>query len=494
MPASALARKAEAPNTTTGPAAPRQLEFWSEPRPTPRSGGWWTLNTKATAGSRLQQRAYRLDQLETVLRCVDRTKDNYISQAFFSAPNRRALNVLHLTHGYVDLDVYRIDALRGFDDRGIVYLIQEACQEAEIPLPTFIVASGRGYYAKWAWRHVLPKQAAGRMVAVHRALVTIFADLGADRAAVDVSRILRVVGTTNTKSGEVARIVWQNEVDGQPAAVDFDDFCERLLPYSLEDIREFRRAAKEKFRERGAQIALLRQERARRDAARRTGAVTFNRTDWCWKVVCDLEAVAQHRWGDAVPEGHRDTFLFLGAAHIAMTMNDHAHLWHEISAWARRLVPARYIDTEFKSACSSLFDRARRAAAGERVEWNGQQRSPLYQYSKDTVINLIGLTDDEMRGLGLHALISTDLKNERRRDKRREGGRVDRERTTGLDRDGYDTARRQAAEARGAEIDRLRQQGLTWEEVASTLDMTEDAARSVLKRWRKGGGHGGPYL
>lgn len=188
MAASAPVRKAEAPNTITH-AAPRQLEFWTEPRPVPRSGGWWTLNWKGSEGGRLQQRAYRVGDLETVLRNVDRTRDTYLSQAFFSQPNRRALNVLHMTHAYVDLDVYRVDALRGMDDRGIVYLIHEACHEAEIPLPTWIVASGRGYYAKWSWRHVLPKAAAGRVVAVHRALVSVFRDLGADPAAVDVSRI-----------------------------------------------------------------------------------------------------------------------------------------------------------------------------------------------------------------------------------------------------------------------------------------------------------------
>ena len=480
MPASAPVRKADAPHTTSAP--PRQLEFWSEPRPVPRSGGWWTLNWKGTDNGRLQQRAYRLAHLETVLRNVDRSKDTYLSQAFFSQPNRRALNVLHMTHSYVDLDIYRVPALAQFDDRGIVFLINEACDDAGVPRPTWIVASGRGYYAKWAWAHVLPKQAAGRVVAVHRALVSIFHDLGADPAAVDVSRILRVVGTTNTKSGEVARIVWQNEQDGQPVVHDFDRFCDAVLPFSLEDIREFRREARERYRERGAEIRLLRQERARRDAERRAGAVAFNRADWAWKVVCDLEAVAAHRWGDAVPEGHRDTFLFLGAAHIALTMNDHGHLWHEIATWARRLVPAGYVERDFKSACSTLMDRARRAAAGEKVQWNGAERSPLYQYSRDTIINMAGITDDEMRALQLQALISRDVKNQRRRDKRREGGRVDRERVTGLGRTDYEAARRMAAEARAAEVERLRQQGMTWAAVADRLGVSVPAAKMILAR------------
>lgn len=481
MAACAPLRKAEAPNTTTVPAAPRQLEFWSEPRPVPRSGGWWTLNVKASEHARLQQRAYRLDQFEAVLRCVDRTRDTYVSQAFFSAPNRRALNVLHLTHGYVDLDTYRIPALAQFDDRGVVFLINETCDDVGVPRPTWIVASGRGYYAKWAWRHVLPKQAAGRVVAVHRALVRMFADLGADPAAVDVSRILRVVGTVNTKSGEVARVVWQNEVDGQPVAVDFDAFCEAVLPYSLEDVREFRRAAKERYQERGAEIRLLRQERARRDAERRAGAVAFNRTDWGWKVVCDLETLAQSRWGGgAVPEGHRNTFLFLGAAHLALTMGDHVHLWHEIAAWGRRLVPGGYVDREFHSACSTLLHRARRAAAGDRVEWGGVQRSPLYSYRKETLIDLLSITPDEQRSLC--ALISREIKNERRRDKRRDDGRVDRERTTGLGRDEYDAGRRQAADARAAEVERLRQQGLTWAAVAAEVGLSVPAAKMVLAR------------
>ena len=61
----------------------------------------------------------------------------------------------------------------------------------------------------------LPRAAAGRAVAVNKALVRRFAAFGADPAAVDMSRILRVVGTTNTKSGERAEILWLNECDGR---------------------------------------------------------------------------------------------------------------------------------------------------------------------------------------------------------------------------------------------------------------------------------------
>ena len=61
----------------------------------------------------------------------------------------------------------------------------------------------------------LPRAAAGRAVAVNKALVRRFAAFGADPAAVDVSRILRVVGTTNSKSGERTEILWLNECDGR---------------------------------------------------------------------------------------------------------------------------------------------------------------------------------------------------------------------------------------------------------------------------------------
>src|SRR4051794_24531907 len=204
--------------------AAAQFEFFDplEARVLPRSDRpFWTLNVKV-AGDRMSQRPYRLRDLEWVLRNVNPRLDTYMSQAFFDRPCRRALHVSWLTHAYVDLDIYRLPVPP--NPHHAPHWVRQHCRDNNIPPPSLIIFSGRGIFLKWCWRSPIPRAAAGRAVAVNRTLVKAFAEFGADPACVDVSRILRVVGTTNSKSGEVAKILWQEEHDGDVATYDFDAF------------------------------------------------------------------------------------------------------------------------------------------------------------------------------------------------------------------------------------------------------------------------------
>ena len=297
--------------------AERQAELFTdpnEPRILPR-GGWpfWTLNT-ARPGGGMTQRVYRLHQLEWVLKHAAPDRDTYMSQAFFAKPTRRALHLAFLTHAYVDIDLYKLPVPPNPGVAGI--MIRLFCNDEGIPEPSLIVFSGRGVYLKWMWSSPLPRAAAGRAVAVNKALVRRFEEWGADPAAVDVSRVLRVVGTTNSRSGERAEILWQAERDGQPLTYDFDLFADEILPYSLEQIRGFREAAQA----RKAEVRVLSQEKARRQAqreaeqARKGGQKVFCNEDWHWGVVEDLRTLAGLRWADGIVRpGSLDLFGHIGA-------------------------------------------------------------------------------------------------------------------------------------------------------------------------------------
>ena len=139
-----------------------------EPRILPR-GGWpfWTLNTQRP-GQRMTQHPYRLTELEYVLRHVRQDVDTYMSQAFFARPCRRAVHVAWITHGYVDLDIYKLPVPPNPGMAAI--FLRTFCRDEGIPEPSIIVFSGRGIYCKWMWSSPLPRAAAGRAVAVNRAL------------------------------------------------------------------------------------------------------------------------------------------------------------------------------------------------------------------------------------------------------------------------------------------------------------------------------------
>lgn len=449
-----------------------------EPRVLP-NGGWpfWTLNT-LRPGRRMEQRAYRLHQLEWVLEHVNDDVDTYMSQAFFAKPCRRALHVAWLTHAYVDLDLYKLPVPPNPGEAGI--LPRLFCRDEGIPEPSVIVSSGRGLYLKWMWSSPLLRAAAGRAVAVNRALVKRFEEWGADPAAVDVSRILRVVGTRNTKSGEAARILHQAERDGAPLTYDFDLFADEVLPFTLEQVRGFRDAAKE----RRAELRVLSQERARRRArheaeqARRGNQRAFCPEDWHWGVLEDLRRLAGIRSADGVVQpGSRALFGHIGACQLAR-MVPAAQLWHEIREWSRILLPADYREgAEFRQHCSTLLREAQHAARGERDTYRGRQVTPVYTYRAPTIIERLGITGDEMRQMT--RLIDGDEKRRRDREatmtRRREQGV--KERAAYLERQAEQGA------VRAARAKALRAGGLTWDEVAKRMELSSpDAARVLASR------------
>lgn len=380
------------------PTEPRQIPSW----------GWWTLNRKV--GTQLTQKSYMLSQLEYVLTHIDKSKDTYMSQAFFTEQNRRALNLAYITHAYVDLDIYNIPTLSGKSVDNIAHELLLYCQDNFIPAPSYIVSSGRGLYMKWAFDKPVPKRAAGIAVAVNKALVRKFESFGADSKAVDMSRILRVVGSVNSKNGEVVKILYLNGTSDNIKTYGFNDFADIILPLTYEEIKENRQKIIEKNN-----LTILSHERRKHDinAKKQQNKRFFCWDDWHWKILTDLEKLAEIRYqGDKVPEGMRDIFGFIGSVQLAHIFgNNSGNLWFECLAWSRKILPFSYAGGELQRNCSTLLDRAKRAGAGEKVEYKGKQVSPIYTYRKSTLIDLFGVTDDEMPHMS--ALISDDVKRVR---------------------------------------------------------------------------------
>ena len=287
----------------------------------PRTGSlWWTLNTKA--GDRMRQAPHRLSDLERTLEHVRPSLDTYASQGIFTAPNRRALNIGWMTHAYLDLDIYRVPDLVGLSPDQIAGLIREHCRENGRNPPSLIEFSGRGIYLKWLWKAPVPKAAAGKAVAVNRALVRRFASFGADPVCVDVSRILRVIGTVNSKSGEIVRIMWPDP-GANVATYDFELFADEVLKYTTEQIRG--------FRTRRATVIDLNQHRRLEctPAYREESPGLTCWEEFHWKRVNDLMTLAELRFPEGIVQpGQRDLFGFVILCSLALAqVVNRADIW-----------------------------------------------------------------------------------------------------------------------------------------------------------------------
>lgn len=123
----------------------------------------------------------------------------YMSQAGYRG--RRAVNnVSSLPALYVDLDYYNIPELADLDATELLSVILE--KEPWLPVPTLLVDSGRGAYFVWLFDKPLSRDSLPQWQVVENYLVDALKSYGADPAARDAARVLRLAGSINTKSGE----------------------------------------------------------------------------------------------------------------------------------------------------------------------------------------------------------------------------------------------------------------------------------------------------
>lgn len=133
-------------------------------------------------------------------------EDVYISMSTFYKPMRRIETIKELTNNFIDLDTYKT----GFTKTQILMNLEENYFNKLIPRPSLIIDSGRGLALIWNIEKV-PHMALPLWKAVQEYLYSQLKEFGADRKALDVTRILRVPGSINSKSGTRVTILEKYE-------------------------------------------------------------------------------------------------------------------------------------------------------------------------------------------------------------------------------------------------------------------------------------------
>ncbi|MDE2654944.1 MAG: replication protein [Gemmatimonadota bacterium] len=343
----------------------------------------------------MRQQSHSVDLLEPVLKCLDRERDSYLSQALFFRRNRRAVNLWSIGTLFADLDIYRATDFGPFasPDVAAVHVLAWLADHG-LPLPSLVVHSGRGLYLKWLLSGGLPQAALPRWNAVQRHLVDKLAPLGADPAARDCSRVLRVERTVNTRAdpeNRVVRVVHATPgADGEPIRYGFDSLADLILPYTRADLDELREArAARKWKD---------------DAPRRAAmeaAQTFTQSTLWHARMNDIRKLAELRGG--MPEGLREKALFLmvNCGRWAGVF-DRRMAYLEALALAGELVPGD---------CRSWWTRSDISTIVKRDPDN------LYRFRNDTLIRWLEITDDEQADMA--TIIGTPEKYRRNNERRR---------------------------------------------------------------------------
>lgn len=429
--------------------------------------GYFSLLTRNSMGKTAQS-SHRLDTMPTVLGLVDPHQDTWLSQAEFMRPNRRVVNLLRVGLLFCDIDCYPKDKqdpaltqwAQGKSPEAMAQALLYFCQLEGIPAPSVVVFSGRGLQVKWLLEGTIPRQALPRWNACQRHLVDKLRPYGADPAAKDASRVLRLVDTVNTRSGEICRVVHVTPGnDGQAVRYSFEELAEYLLP-----VARWKHEAKQaEAQERRKHFQLL--QGGRKPGA---GLRRFSDQALAWHRLEDLRTLAQMRGG--VAEGERMQHLFWQLNFMLLSgATNSGDMWHEAAELARQIDSGwGYRSPEL----STLYSKAKSYEAGEKVTFKGRELAPLYTPRNDTLINLFGITDDEQKKL--RTIISTSEAKGRHAKRteasRRAAGAIERAAYLGQ------------AQGKRTQALELRAQGKSWAEVAQAVGYkSADSARIACR-------------
>ncbi len=410
--------------------------------------------------NQMAQSSHPLPTMDKVLLLLDPKRDSFMSQAEFNRPNRRIVHLARIGLLFADLDTYRLPWAAGRAPEQLASAVLYHCAQEGVPVPSLLVYSGRGIQAKWLLNGTLPRQALPRWNACQRHLVDRLAGLGADPQAKDASRVLRLVNTVNTKSGDICRVVhFEHGQDGQPVRYGFEYLAEMLLPVARWTIEQQRQERIER-----RQFKLL-------PGGKADNLRGFSGRQLAWDRLEDLRKLAELRGG--VREGERMQHLFWRLNFLLLSGATHSgQMYHEAAALARELDPTwSYRSRELMT----LYAKARAYEAGEKVSFGGREFAPLYTPRNDTLINLFGISNEEERSL--RTIISSDMAAERHREREKKRRRA----AGAVNREAYLQAEGAALAARQLEAAHLRAEGLSVRAIAKRMNASVGAVSGYLK-------------
>lgn len=391
------------------------------------------------------QRCIKLAELAAGLNPFYGQQDVWISQGQFYKPNRRVVNLWRMPVAFVDIDVYKVSDVQSLSPESHTARLLTWCDDRNVAPPSLVVFSGRGLQAKWLFREPVPKGTLPRWHAVQRRLNTLLQGFGADSQAMDASRVLRLVDTHSSRSGERVRVLHTTTTPTHggellPSGVvgyDFEVLADSLLPIDRLELS----AHHEQVDARRQQDALEKAAREARRATQRvingasavpcTGRASARRlvaSQLAWDRLEDLRTLAQLRgYEGGLPPGQRDLFVFLGACFLADACLVR-ELLPEVIELAHEFAPS-WSEQEVMSCISSVMARAQAAERGETVVFRGMQIPPRYRWRNQTLVERLAVTPVEERQL--RTIISksecTRRNTERHAAARRARGAVPRE-------------------------------------------------------------------
>ena len=397
-----------------------QLEYFNTVHSS--SKGWITKAEINKSG--FNQRHYKYQEL---LQQEFNKENTYISLNTFYSTYRRLEYLKELKAHFIDLDTYKT----GFTKTQILMNLEENHFNKTIPRPNLIVDSGRGLYLIWLINSV-PSKALPLWKAVEEYLYSVLKPFGADRQALDPTRVLRVPGSINSKSKSIVEVIEQYDY-----IYDLREIQNNFLPELAEN--------RPKKKGRPCKKVFIHRERS----------LYYAR-------IQDIVKLCELRGYDL--KGHRELVLFLYRYYLCSFLEDAQKALDDVLE----------LNSEFISPLrENEVIRATRSA--EKVYLSKEKQ---YKYKNKTLIELLEITEHE------ETYMTTIISN--KEYKRRENIRVKKIYQEKLKLEGKISEKEKISQRR-AKIKDLLDKGLSQKEIYLTLNISKRTCINDIKYLKEQG-------
>jgi hypothetical protein len=285
--------------------------------------------------------------------------------------NLAALNAL-----FVDLDYCNSINWRGKSPDIVQAAYAAHLTSHGLPQPSIYTRTGRGAAAIWLHGE-LPPEALRRWKSTLKALIDLSREFGADPSCNDESRVFRLPGTVNEKSGRLVQVS-----GGTFSRYDFDALSDQIYVACGRPTRaalEARRKAKKQTRKPGQIMprGLTQEQRFR-------------------LILEDLE-IFRHAHGGAIPVGLRNTWLHFYATcltHLSDVVDIETRIMNIAAVATAGLKPG-----DVQATIRQAEDKAK--SHQSNCVW----RDGRYSYRGETIAFRLGISPLQARSWGLQQVI-----------------------------------------------------------------------------------------
>jgi len=418
-------------------------------------------------------------------------KDFYCSVNDLVCPGRHSGRYVKCLNAFwVDLDYYKVPHLKGLNPTQIMGLMR---MDLNFPTPSFVVDSGNGIYLIWLIETLYAGEGYKKdWDKVEREIIKFFKEFGADTSASDTARVLRMVGSVNSRTGRTVKLHEINKDDnGNPIRHDLNLLKDFFV--GIEDLSEVEVSTSPKKAKKAIKNAPKSFKRAT-NVLPLKNKLTLNQDR-----AEDLERLVEMRTGQ-IMEGCRNQLLMLYRFHLTLVgVNEQDSLYACLELNSKFLdpLPEREVTTSTKSAIRNFKKYQKVNEEFQKLEGVSFSKfmyeKKIYFFKNEWIIDELKIDENEMKYL--LTIINDDERKRRKQIKNKDFYIENKKDISDYKKQKYQDKLKTEGKLSKSEqlkiiygkIKSLRQQGFKNKDIAQTLDLPVKSLERHITNMKKDG-------